>query len=121
MLKEIEHHINDSIEDEKSMCHQCMGYECDFNHFDSADYQSIPATFAAMTTSNTMEHADNTNGTNSFQFSQSSSALHLRPPKYLQSSFVLILKQWAESKHDDTLKVGSPGRKVRQKWMLESG
>ena len=98
-----------------------MGYECNFNYFDSADFQSIPATFAAMITNTTTEDTDKNYENDSFQFSQSSSALHLRPPKHLESSLVLILKQWKESKHDDTLKVGSVGQKVRQKWMLQSG
>ena len=121
MLKEIEYHTNNSIEDEISICHQYLGCKCNFNHFDSADYQSIPATFAAMTTNDATENAEINNDANSVQFSQASSALHLKPPKYLESSFVLTLKQWTESKYDETLKVGTPGQKVRQKWMSESG
>ena len=53
MFKEMEHHTNNSIEKKISMCHQYMGYKCNFNYFDYADYQSIPANFAAMTTNNT--------------------------------------------------------------------
>ena len=47
------------------MCHQHMGCECNFNYFDSADYQSIPENFAAMTTNNITEDVDNNYENNS--------------------------------------------------------
>ena len=70
-----------------------------------------------MSKNDTTVDAGNNYENNLLHFSQSSSALCLRPPKHLESSLVLILKQWKESKHEYTLKVGSVGQKVRQKWM----
>ena len=46
---------------------------------------------------------------------------HDRPPRYVQSTFVEILKHWVVNKHDDALEVGSLAHNFRKKWMNEKG
>ena len=92
MIHEIKHHAINSVEDQTSICHQVVGYKCNFNHFDSANYQPICTALAAAST-RTTEEAKNDCENESATFSHATSKLHMRPPKFLETSFLLIFKQ----------------------------
>ena len=120
MLREIEHHTINSVEDQISICHQCTGYKCNYNHFDAAIYQNINPDLATARMAAT-EETKNDCENESYSLNNATSNYYRRPPKFLETSFVLTLKQWNESKYDDTLDVGTIGQKVRKKWMEERG
>ena len=103
--------------DQIRICHQFVGYTYYFNYCDAADHQLLPTKFAATSIRRT-EETKNDYENESAQFSHISQ-LNLRPLKYLEPPFVLILKQWNDSKDEETLQVGSIGQKVRKKWIDE--